>query len=119
MECIEKQSAHSIPPLPHTTLIRYHAANQNGYIASTQPIGVSSGSDSQQPTLSDFACCIGADAVHAVPNTSSAAEHTRRPSLPKLQTANSSQLLKTILLQHRVYIYALLSLTQEKKLDQG
>ena len=27
-ECIEKQSSHSFPPLPHTVLIRYHTTNQ-------------------------------------------------------------------------------------------
>ena len=87
--CIEKQSAHSIPPLPHTTLICQHPSNQNGHTASTQSIRESNGSDGQQPTFSDFACWIGANTAHVVPKGSNAAEHTKQicsricPSLPK------------------------------------
>ena len=62
---------------------------QNGRTANTQPIRESDGSDGWQPTLSDFACCIGADNVHAALKASNAAEHTGqicsqpRPSVPK------------------------------------
>uniref|UniRef100_A0A671XE77 Anoctamin n=1 Tax=Sparus aurata TaxID=8175 RepID=A0A671XE77_SPAAU len=60
-ECIEKQSAHSIPSLPHTVLIRQHTANQNGHSAGTQPIRGSNGSDVRRPSSSDFACSVGSD----------------------------------------------------------
>ena len=50
MECIEKQSAHSICPshTPH-------------WFASTLPIRESSVSDGQKPTSADFTCWIGAE----------------------------------------------------------
>uniref|UniRef100_A0A671XDL1 Anoctamin n=1 Tax=Sparus aurata TaxID=8175 RepID=A0A671XDL1_SPAAU len=66
-ECIEKQSAHSIPSLPHTVLIRQHTANQNGHSAGTQPIRGSNGSDVRRPSSSDFACSVGSDNVRAAP----------------------------------------------------
>ena len=87
-ECIEKQSAHSIPPLPLAALIRKHTANQNGHLAGTQPVRESNGSEVLQPSSSDFTCWIGWDNVHAAPKASNAAEHTEqicsrpRPSLP-------------------------------------
>ena len=69
-ECVEKkQRAHSILPLPHPALIRKHTATQNGHIAGTQPIRESNGSDGRQPTFSNFACWIGADNVHAAPES--------------------------------------------------
>ena len=77
-ECLEKQSAHSIPP-SHTPR----------WFASTPPIRESNGSDSWQPSSSDFACWIGADDVHVAPKASNAAEHIKqkcsrsRPSLSK------------------------------------
>ena len=78
MECIEKQSAHSICPshTPH-------------WFASTLPIRESSVSDGQKPTSADFTCWIGANNVRVAPKASNAAEHTKhicswpRPSLPQ------------------------------------
>ena len=77
-ECIEKQRPHSIRPLANTALIRQHTANQNGHTAGTQPIRESNGSVGQQPTPLDFACWIGAEAVHTAPEASNATKHTEQ-----------------------------------------
>ena len=79
MECIEKQSAHSIPPLPHTH--RWFARTptirmviQLAYNQSENPMAQTA--DSQ--TFSDFACWIGAVNVHPVSKAFNAAEHTKQ-----------------------------------------
>ena len=65
MECIEKQSAHSICPshTPH-------------WFASTLPIRESSVSDGQKPTSADFTCWIGAEDTKHICSWP-------RPSLPQ------------------------------------
>ena len=78
IECIEKQSAHSIPPLQHTPLIHEHTANENGHTAGIQSIRVSNGSDGWQQTFADFTCWIGADNGREALKASNAAEHTEQ-----------------------------------------